>query len=160
MKTLITTITALLISSIVFGQTPHCNIIEFDYDNAGNRILREYDPNCIINESPGTLRLQEEEPSNADKTAKPDVPQTLTEEAAFAVNIYPNPTTGEVSVVFDEPVTDATLVLYDLTGTQVMHQPSFTGSQTTLDLSGMSSGVYLLSVVTRYKTVSVGVVRR
>ncbi|TVR83466.1 MAG: T9SS C-terminal target domain-containing protein [Chitinophagaceae bacterium] len=153
------TLTTLILSLciVAYAQTPQCYNIEYDYDNAGNRIVRKNVDNC----PPGaTLRLQEEEHSTKEVVTKPDTPEMQTEEAVFALTVYPNPTSGKLIVAFDDVIVDAGIVLYDVNGMEVFRKQSFSGTQTSVDMSGLSSGMYFISVVTAEGIVNKAVVRQ
>lgn len=68
----------------------------------------------------------------------------LAENSLSGLQLYPNPAQNQVTVDFRYQQEDLTLVLLNLQG-QEMLRKSFSGTKTTLDLSTLSPGVYLLS---------------
>jgi hypothetical protein len=65
---------------------------------------------------------------------------TVASEARFAV--YPNPTTGEITV--QHTVNTKWLQVHDLMGKSLLEQTPNGSTQTTFDLSSLTSGIYLL----------------
>jgi len=64
------------------------------------------------------------------------------------VGIYPNPTSGLVSVIFPDQLIglDAYLSVFDATGRRVKEQQSSQQKQLQLDLSGLSDGLYSILI--------------
>jgi hypothetical protein len=64
------------------------------------------------------------------------------------VGIYPNPTTGNLTIVLPDELTDrsAQLSVYDQTGRKVSEQVSNQTKQIKMDLSKLATGVYYLRV--------------
>jgi len=61
--------------------------------------------------------------------------------------IFPNPTSGEVTVLFSEiEASVAQVYLYDLSGKEIMHQTFEKTTQGKLDLSNLKKGSYLIKV--------------
>ena len=58
----------------------------------------------------------------------------------LALQVYPNPTTGQLTVVLPEA---ADVQLYDMMGRRLLSQHATEG-KTTFDLGGLPQGVYLL----------------
>ena len=69
----------------------------------------------------------------------------------MALRLYPNPTRGLLTVVLDEA---SEMQLYDMMGRCVMTAVQATAGSTTLDLSPLPRGIYLLRVHTRTGTVT------
>jgi hypothetical protein len=74
-------------------------------------------------------------------TTATDNPEWINE-----IGIYPNPTTGNVTVVLPDELTDkaAQLAVYDETGRKLIDQSSTQEKQVNLDLSLMANGIYFL----------------
>ncbi len=73
---------------------------------------------------------------------------TATENSVL--NIYPNPATDEVNIVFDRPVSSLQLTIYDQLGKQVWSQQMMEGSTTTsikLDENRFGNGLYYIEAV-------------
>jgi len=110
----------------------------YDYDNAGNRILRT------------TLTIRQVVVAEAD-TSFADVSnskqETFFEEVIWEnnVKIYPNPTKGMLTLQFDKPVKTGSYSLSDLSG-KLLSDGTITNPIVTLDLSRYENGVYLLTL--------------
>lgn len=63
------------------------------------------------------------------------------------LHIYPNPSSGEMTVDFGRYLTDANLTIYDLSGREVQKIEGIDGSSYRLELHGYS-GTYLLRLLT------------
>ena len=61
------------------------------------------------------------------------------------VFVFPNPATDELRVMMNEANTAEMICVYDITGKEVMRQP-VEGALTTLPVSHLHSGIYLLTV--------------
>ncbi|MBI3237893.1 MAG: proprotein convertase P-domain-containing protein [Flavobacteriia bacterium] len=64
----------------------------------------------------------------------------------LAIQLYPNPTTGIITVSFGIQVPVQELTVTDVTGRLVREQSQFTTDSMTIDLSRESKGVYFLNV--------------
>lgn len=91
----------------------------FDYDAAGNRIKR-YDP-------PGKTEV---------------LPIGLVN-SSISTKLFPNPTNSFVTIQASAEITDGVLLLNDLSG-RTLTQQTFSGTQTTLNLSTLPAGVYFV----------------
>jgi hypothetical protein len=80
----------------------------------------------------------------ADNTLADSETPVLYQEGSLFV--YPNPTTGLISIrlITDEVTDRIDLMLFDLTGKQIKH--TTTGNPGMLDMSGLPAGLYILSV--------------
>lgn len=110
----------------------------YDYDNAGNRILRT------------TVHLRQVVATDADTTLADKInsrQEPYYEEFVGEKNvkIYPNPTKGMVTLQFDNPVNTGFYRLSDLSG-KLLSDGTITNSIFTLDLSRYENGVYLLTL--------------
>ena len=63
------------------------------------------------------------------------------------IEIYPNPTTNNVTVDFGQSVKNAQIIITDLSGKKVFEKQNINDSATNLTLINMSSGVYFVSVL-------------
>lgn len=61
------------------------------------------------------------------------------------VFVFPNPATDKLRVMMNEANTAEMICVYDITGKEVMHQP-VEGALTTLPVSQLHTGIYLLTV--------------
>jgi len=64
----------------------------------------------------------------------------------MALSVYPNPAGGILNVEWSEKADFATIKIYSLLGERVMQQDVLNGRATQLDVSKLSSGIYLLQV--------------
>lgn len=64
---------------------------------------------------------------------------------AASLKLYPNPTNGNVTVELPHMVSGATAVVLDLTGKTIVAK-QFESATTTLDLSAVSEGIYIIKV--------------
>ncbi len=62
--------------------------------------------------------------------------------------IYPNPTTNEVNIPFVCTSPESTISVYDTNGNNLTYQIhwQYTGEMYTIDLSGVSAGVYVVRI--------------
>lgn len=68
--------------------------------------------------------------------------------ASFALEVYPNPVTSHVRITFDGASTlyqNSALEIRDLTG-RLVYRQDVTSDDSSVDLSGVQSGVYILSL--------------
>lgn len=68
---------------------------------------------------------------------------------AHEARIYPNPTTGLVTVDLGQVQMSATLEVMDLSGKKLLAQHTAQASQTQLDLSDLENGVYFVRITTQ-----------
>lgn len=128
----------LLIGINVYGFAQSTLPRTYDYDNAGNRILRT------------TVPLRQAIAADSD-TIFADVSNTKQEPyyeeivGENNVKVYPNPTKGMVTLQFDKPVKTGLYRLSDLSG-KLLSDGTITNPIVTLDLSRYENGVYLLTL--------------
>lgn len=128
----------ILIGVAVYGFAQSTLPRTYDYDNAGNRILRT------------TVRLRQAVAAEAD-TSFADASNTKQEPyyeeivGENNVTVYPNPTKGLVTLQFNKPVKTGLYRLSDLSG-KLLLDGAITTSIFTLDLSRYENGVYLLTL--------------
>jgi hypothetical protein len=65
--------------------------------------------------------------------------------AGSALNLFPNPTTGEVMIQVPRPMSNGSITVSDAMGRSVLHT-TMSGSPHRLDLRPMPSGMYLIAV--------------
>ena len=76
-------------------------------------------------------------------------------EMADLVKLYPNPTSGQLSIEAEEMTT---VSVYDLVGQCVMQMPAQDG-QVTVDMSPLHNGIYFVKVNTAHGSVTQRVVK-
>ena len=72
----------------------------------------------------------------------------VTDNTELKVFVFPNPATDELRVMMNQANTAEMICVYDITGKEVMHQP-VKGALTTLPVSHLHTGMYLLKVNAR-----------
>jgi len=113
---------------------------EYDYDAAGNRILRK------------VITVQPTPPSPQDTTdysqKAPLVAEYYVEKIAQTeIKIYPNPTTEKVNLEITgwENLQRGSFKLYSLTG-QLLQEHQVHSQTTTISLTNLPKGTYILKV--------------
>ncbi|MDR1758426.1 MAG: T9SS type A sorting domain-containing protein [Bacteroidales bacterium] len=116
--------------SSVFAQLPR----RYDYDEAGNRVLR-----VVIEMSPKSGKQA------TDTLAHPASYEEQVGTVKFTV--FPNPTSGIVTLQMQEDTAlpAGNIMVCNMTG-QVLLQQSLTEARTTLDLAHLPPGTYLLKL--------------
>lgn len=109
----------------------------YEYDDAGNRILRK------------TVELRNEV---AQTPAATPAASTTEAQAAYyeeslgdklTVRIYPNPTKGEVCLRFNRDVKEGYYQILNMSGQMVKHG-AFESAATLIDMSALPTGTYML----------------
>ncbi len=132
--TFTTTIATILLSIICINSNAQQAYIQFTYDAAGNRVVRQYFPAIKINDA------REKNPE-ADKIA-----------ANYGIHVYPNPlmdgnsVTLVISSIKENEGEDAQVYVLDNTGKLLFTQKQSTVSPTQLDLSSYAAGIYYIKV--------------
>lgn len=62
------------------------------------------------------------------------------------INFYPNPTKEQAAVVLNEPVENATLKVYTLTGQLVMEKAKLSGNRFQLQIENLANGTYFVEL--------------
>ena len=128
----------ILIGVIVYGFAQGTLPRTYDYDNAGNRILRT------------TLTVRQAVADEAD-TSFADVANTKQEPyyeeivGGNNVKVYPNPTKGMVTLQFERNVIAGSYRLADQSG-KLLADGTLSSQTVTLNLSRYQNGVYLLTL--------------
>ena len=114
------------------AQTPH---VDFTYDAAGNRVLRQYSALKVMNSD----------------TTKHD-PEAEQIAAQYGIGVYPNPlmdgnnVTVAVSSAKNTEGEQATVYVLDNIGKILFSQKQNTSSPSLIDLSGYAAGIYYIKV--------------
>ncbi len=116
---------------IMFVHTTHPNDEAFNNDIEQDRVI--YQTDCM----------------SFDSSTIPDgVEENALAEKAF--DLFPNPTSDNFNVVFNEDLTSVNYILYDVEG-RVLQQGiagnAYTGRQLTIQTSNLNAGTYLLQIV-------------
>jgi hypothetical protein len=121
-------------TTTIFCQTPSsvtiCSI-KYTYDAAGNRTKREY--------------VCETVPANPPPSARKPNPN-LKDLASITSVVFPNPSNGVFTIETDKPLTDASVIIYDVQG-KLLKKFSFTGNKATFDIRTLAVGQYTIQLV-------------
>ena len=123
----------------IFSIQANAQHVTYSYDANGNRILRQYSPMRVMNNTTTT-------DPEADKVA-----------AQYGIGVYPNPLMDGSSVTLAiartktaeqtlDNVEEATVYVLDNTGKVLFSQQQSTSSPSQIDLSGYSAGIYHIKV--------------
>jgi Secretion system C-terminal sorting domain len=130
MKDLITLIFLFSFATSSWSQSGGtCPKIQFSYDNAGNRIQRQY-VTCFMDESNDAVALKSNT-QNAQQMLK------------TGMKVFPNPNNGVFEVIVDNLQENTRLDLYDLTGRKLYSQNVIT-TNSKIDVSNLMTGIYML----------------
>ncbi len=67
--------------------------------------------------------------------------------------VYPNPFTNKLNIEFPQPINQPyTISLYDSNGVLIMNQQKSDPASTTLDISDLSRGIYIISIINNNQT--------
>jgi len=121
----------------VFSQT-----VNYAYDPDGNRISRT----IVLS----TLRSAQQNNTNKEETAPTYVEQIA---ADLQVKIYPNPTKGllQVEIIGNEKDNNTPIAIFNQSGQQVFTTQT-EGKLTSVDLSGVPTGTYIMRLIIREKS--------
>jgi len=141
--TILTTLIFLVFTVFCNAQT-----IQYDYDNAGNRIARRV---INITKAPKVVIPEEEEEEAAEEPEEEaDNVLAFTEKIGeIQAHIFPNPTKGilKIEISDADKAEEITLTLYSGQGATLVEQKIQQGNNT-LDLSTYSTGWYILRLQT------------
>lgn len=144
-QVLVTTSTMLLLSSLCLAQQSYKEI-KYQYDAAGNRIIRQ--TTIILNKKAAADTIP---PIQTTKTVIDTNKNVLNNSSMGSlpqVSIYPNPTIDQVKINLQgfNTYNEAKLIVSDAYGKELITTEKF--NQTILiDLSPFSSGVYLVHLI-------------
>ena len=114
-----------------------CPKLQFTYDNAGNRVKRQY-LTCFVSDESDEADLL------ALKANSKENNKTLnTSSSKLNLKAFPNPNNGVFEVLIENPQENAMLELYDFTGRKVSSQ-SVNASNIPMNISNMATGTYML----------------
>lgn len=111
---------------------------QYEYDSAGNRVLRKV---IQLRSAIGDTTLVTQEMGKAQQQN-----DFFSDNIGdFAVTVYPNPTSGTITVQFERSVTDGQYKISSLAG-HILQESTFSSSSIKIDLSSYPTGIYLLNV--------------
>ncbi len=153
---IISSLLLILFSEIAIAQTGQGNcVIKYDYDMAGNRVKRF--ESCGGSSGNKMTNPNETQTLDEDETVNEPLAQLTDDDLDIAV-LFPNPTSSNCIVSLNKPVSNATLSLYANQG-KLVYSERINGKDLPLDLSGLSSGTYIVIVSTENKSVNKTVVK-
>lgn len=74
-----------------------------------------------------------------------EVPDTKVDEVFPELNMYPNPTSGEITIAMEERVSAFEITVFDVMG-QMLFRQHVNGNNANVTLAGLSKGVYFVRV--------------
>lgn len=124
------------------------------YDNAGNRIARVW-ISCQL-----TGKKSDDDTATIQNTTFDDLTEknSLISEIEISV-LYPNPTAGNFSIVFNQEITDARVLLATNSG-MTIYDFKYSGKEIPIDISSLSSGIYYVSIYVNKKWLQKSVVKQ
>ncbi|SRX55435.1 S8 family peptidase [Aequorivita sp. CIP111184] len=72
--------------------------------------------------------------------------------------LYPNPVTTQINISFPKSAEDAEFALYNVLGERIL-QTRITSLKNSIDVSGLSSGMYIASITSNNKTTSYKIIK-
>jgi len=135
------TVIIIVCIKFVFGTVSFAGI-KYEYDTAGNRILRY---NEIVMKSDNFAENAEEQTVNIFENELPEM----------KISIFPNPTKGLLQVKISNAVAlqNAEILLYDPQG-KLIKQHGKLSELTILDISAQPEGAYIMQIVSGKHIVS------
>ena len=81
-----------------------------------------------------------------------EVPNSVTNPSQLKMEVFPNPVSNFLTIQMDEFQTELSVTIFNLTGQQFNMQ-ELSGITTTIDLSSLSAGPYLLKISNKDQTI-------
>jgi hypothetical protein len=133
MKKYVLLIIQIFVMGAISAQSPLART--FDYDASGNRLLRKT----------VTMRSAVAEPDTMEITdSRKNADCFIDQIGRWDVHVFPNPTSGLLTLSFDKPVKKGLYQVFSLSGKILMK--GNLAQKTQLDMSAMPSGTYLLEI--------------
>ncbi len=63
------------------------------------------------------------------------------------ISVFPNPTNGEITILFNLKMNNATIRILDLTGQKIMEKINYTGNQLNINIANQANGIYFIELV-------------
>ena len=111
----------------------------YDYDEAGNRVLRT---------TVEVRHAKVTENTNNSQTELTNTRQNIYFEEAlgqFKVKVFPNPTYGQITLLFDKNFNNGKYQLFNLSG-KLLEEGKLYSARVVIDLSDYQTGVYMLTL--------------
>ncbi|MFW5706676.1 MAG: T9SS type A sorting domain-containing protein [Bacteroidota bacterium] len=84
----------------------------------------------------------------------PDDPTSIVDPHTPEINVFPNPASDFITIAFRDNHLPQVGIIYDLQGRQVLREYLYEGHTGTLDVSGLTPGVYILHLTSREKRIT------
>jgi hypothetical protein len=144
-----------------------CGIV-YLYDANGARVKRVYFCNNGVDPYP-TARINEESfvDGSSEKggvqleTNNNSLQKTKTENASFQTvdALYPNPTTGQFSILFSNKIVNGTYTITDING-KIVQKAAIAGKTIAFDISNLAAGIYFVNIWENGKIITKKVVKQ
>ena len=113
---------------------------QYEYDAVGNRVLRKV---IQLRSAAGDTNLVSQEKGTSQQQS-----DFFSDNIGdLAVTVYPNPTSGVITVQFERSVTNGHYKVSSLAG-HILQESTFCSSSIKIDFSSYPTGIYLLNVKT------------
>jgi len=122
--------------------------IVYTYDAAGDRIDREY----VVNNTTSDV-------SDVNKIDTAALAKKLNEQVLKVDALYPNPTTGQITVRLVKPLQNGLVQIMDVAGRIVINATA-NGSILNYDLSRFAAGVYFLHIEQGKQKITMKIIKR
>ena len=137
--------------------------VSFGYDDSGNRISRTIIYKALTPPPQDSIETIIEEESVIASLQEIEMPQEVYTDvlSEALIKIYPNPTTGLLTVKFTNKPQDAasSVTLFDIQGRIVTQQQSLS-DENTLHIGAQPAGTYLMRIVIGEEVVSWKIVKQ
>jgi uncharacterized repeat protein (TIGR01451 family) len=77
-------------------------------------------------------------------------------EEIISLKIYPNPFTADATIQFDNKVSDATLIIYDMLGQKLKAINHISGDKVVINRGNISNGIYFIRLIQDNKIIAAG----
>ncbi len=122
--------------------------IVYTYDGAGNRTKVEY----VINNTTSDIQT-------LNKIDTAALAKKLNEQVLKVDALYPNPTTGQITVRLVKPLQNGLVQIMDVAGHVVINTTA-NGSMLNYDLSRFAAGVYFLHIEQGEQKITMKIIKR
>lgn len=153
LKFFFTGILLLFISSRTYSQISSQPHIIFSYDDAGNRIKRQY----VLDDLSAIARHSEGVPDEVFETKKSNTrksnPNEIKPDSSISVMISPNPATEFINVNIDRKIDVKSIItVFDVSGKLISSVENTSGIEN-IDLQPLNVGIYYVRVINGEKQV-------